>query len=119
MTSSFPPFRCKKMIVPHFTIVFDYRENERQRQCRLFQEIVHTRKKVLLPSSNDTIEQNVSQDGTKHTGSEFNHKVAKRYFEELNMIRREAGESGNSSEDENFPGIESTIMSFSLQDLTL
>ena len=35
------------------------------------------------------------------------------------MIRREAGESGNSSEDENFPGIESTIMSLSLQELTL
>ena len=35
------------------------------------------------------------------------------------MIRREAGESGNSSEDENFPGIVSTIMSLSLQELTL
>jgi len=79
------------------------RENERQRQCRLFQEIVYTRKKVLLPSSNDRIQQNFSQDSRKHTGSEFNHKVAKRYFEELNMIRQEAGESGNSSEDENFP----------------
>ena len=106
-----------KSVRPHFTIVFHYRENERQRQCRLFQEIVHTRKKVLLPSSNDTIEQNFTQDSTKHTGSEFNHKVAKRYFEELNMIRREAGESGNSSEDENFPGIVSTIMSLSLQEL--
>ena len=109
----------KKRARPHFTIVFHYRENERQRQCRLFQEIVHTRKKVLLPSSNDTIQQNFSQDSTKHTGSEFNHKVAKRYFEELNMIRQEAGESGNSSEDENFPGIASKIMSFSLQELTL
>ena len=119
MTSSASFFRCKKRARPHFTIVFHYRENERQRQCRLFQEIVHTRKKVLLPSSNDTIQQIFSQDSTKHTGSEFNHKVAKRYFEELNMIRREAGESGNSSEDENFPGIESTIMSLSLQELTL
>ena len=36
---------------------------------------------------------------------EFEHKVAKRYFSELNMIRREAGESGNSSEDESYPGI--------------
>ena len=36
--------------------------------------------------------------------SEFDHKVAKRYFSELNMIRQEAGESGNSSEDENYPG---------------
>ena len=35
------------------------------------------------------------------------------------MIRREAGESGNSSEDENFPGIVSTIMFLSLQELTL
>ena len=35
------------------------------------------------------------------------------------MIRQEAGESGNSSEDENFPGIASKIMSFSLQELTL
>ena len=35
------------------------------------------------------------------------------------MIRREAGESGNSSEDENFPGIESTIMSLSIQELKL
>ena len=102
------------MSLPFCHRFYLYRENERQRQCRLFQEIVHTRKKVLLPSSNDAIEQNFSQDSTKHTASEFNHKVAKRYFEELNMIRREAGESGNSSEDENFPGIASTIMSLSL-----
>ena len=33
------------------------------------------------------------------------------------MIRREAGESGNSSEDENFPGIASKIMSLSLHEL--
>ena len=114
----FPPSDVKKGKTSFYHL-FHYRENERQRQCRLFQEIVHTRKKVLLPSSNDTIQQNFSQDSTKHTGSEFNHKVAKRYFEELNMIRQEAGESGNSSEDENFPGIASKIMSFSLQGLTL
>ena len=38
--------------------------------------------------------------------SEFDHKVAKRYFSELNIIRQEAGESGNSSEDENYPGMD-------------
>lgn len=82
------------------------RENERQRQCRLFKEIVRTRKRSLLSSN----EPQSSEDETAKDGVvEFEHKVAKRYFSELNMIRREAGESGDSSEDENYPG---SIISF-------
>ena len=46
-----------------------------------------------------------SEDETAKGGVvEFEYKVAKRYFSELNMIRREAGESGDSSEDESYPG---------------
>ena len=46
-----------------------------------------------------------SEDETAKEGVvEFEYKVAKRYFSELNMIRREAGESGDSSEDESYPG---------------
>ena len=79
-----------------------FRENERQRQCRLFKQIVRARKKSLL-SSNEPLS---SEDETTKDGVvEFEHKVAKRYFSELNMIRREAGESGDSSDDENYPGL--------------
>ena len=81
------------------------RENERQRQCRLFQEILYTRQKTLLNSSSGRTNEDSSEDDVKKNGvSEFNHKVAKRYFSELNIIRREAGESSNSSDDENYPG---------------
>ena len=83
-----------------------FRENERQRQCKLFQEIVRSRKTALLGSSRDKINEQSSGDEEPTNGvCEFDHKVAKRYFSELNIIRREAGENGNSSDDENYPGI--------------
>ena len=86
--------------------LFIFRENERQRQCRLFQEIVRSRKKSLLHSSADRSNNDPSSgdEGVYNGVYEFDHKVSKRYFSELNLIRREAGESGNSSEDDNYPG---------------
>ena len=82
-----------------------FRENERQRQCKLFQEIVRSLKTVLQDSSRDKISEQSSEDEPRNGVCEFEHKVAKRYFSELNIIRREAGENGNSSDDENYPGI--------------
>ena len=98
------PFHILKGLI--LIISSHSRENERQRQCKLFKEIVRTRKRSLLSSN----EPQSSEDETAKDGVvEFEHKVAKRYFSELNMIRREAGESGDSSEDENYPG---TLISF-------
>ena len=83
---------------------FPFRENERQRQCKLFQEIVTSRKATLLNTSENDNEESFTSDSRNIGVSEFEHKVAKRYFNELNIIRREAGEDGDSSEDENYPG---------------
>ena len=89
-----------------------YRENDKQRQCKLFQEIVMSKKKAMASASGNDDQANESftsvakeEEEMDNKGSgNFEYKVAKRYFSELNVIRKEAGEEGDSSEDENYPG---------------
>ena len=75
-----------------------FREYLKQRELKLFAELIESlqRQKGIRPSYN-------MAQTTGKTANKLEHKIAVRYSKELRMIRREVGETGDSSEDENYP----------------
>lgn len=85
-----------------FIGVFDlfYRAKERERQCALFKGLHET--VTALESGKSIIEaKNMAKEKLKTANfkvGQVQHKAAQRYFEELDLIRKEVDDDGDDSD---------------------
>ncbi|XP_013784419.1 nuclear factor related to kappa-B-binding protein-like, partial [Limulus polyphemus] len=83
----------------------EYRYQQQQYYCRLLQEILISRKKLLDAASVLPPHQHVKieQFTPKTRDPTLEDRTKWRYFSELQSVREECGELDTSSEDENYP----------------
>ena len=75
----------------------------------LLRDILSSRKKLLESRTSQPVKTPLAVLRMKRKSvkarSDFDDRVAKRYFKELNVMRQgEYGDDGDSSEDDNYPG---------------
>ena len=92
-------------------MALSYRSNQMNYNYILLRDILSSRKKLLESRTSQPVKTPLAVLRMKRKSvkarSDFDDRVAKRYFKELNVMRQ--GENGDdddddSSEDENYPG---------------
>ena len=90
------------------SVFFNFRAKQLNYNYTLLRDILSSRKKLLESRTNQPVKTPLAVLRMKRksvkTRSDFDDRVAKRYFKELNVMRQgEGGENRDSSEDENYP----------------
>ncbi|RZF47766.1 hypothetical protein LSTR_LSTR006030 [Laodelphax striatellus] len=83
-----------------------YKQQQRRYHFRLLKSILVSRHKLLESASKGGAGVVTRPDKTSFVAtrpSAVQQRVKRRYFQELNAVREEVGETGPSSEDENYP----------------
>ena len=88
-----------------------FRSNQMNYSYILLRDILSSRKKLLESKTSQPVKTPLAVLRMKRKSvkarSDFDDRVAKRYFKELNVMRRDGendDDDGDSSEDENYPG---------------
>jgi hypothetical protein len=102
-TSPFSHLSDFFFIVALILLIF-CRRAERWRYFDLVKSILASRQRLVDAVVNGE-KPKVSTQLPKKPRNSHSHQIKSRYFQELSLIREEVGESSQSSEDENYPGI--------------
>ena len=91
------------------TLYYVFRSNQLNYSYTLLRDLLGSRKKVLEARTSQPVKTPLAVLRMKRKSvkarSDFDDRVAKRYFKELNVMRQGEGGEGDSSEDENYPSM--------------